>query len=66
MEALFLTKKEAVIINNALSAYAVDLMREINNTKILYDEEKGSEVRDTLYDIVDDLDALQDRLSKYW
>ena len=65
MDALFLTKEETRILHNALNTRAVDLMKQINDTYVYCDPDKATEIREKLYDEVDGVDALLDRLHFY-
>lgn len=65
MNALFLSKEESRVLHNALNTRAVDLMKQINDTWVYCDPDKAPEIREKLYDEVEKVDDLLDRL-KFW
>ena len=58
--ALFLSRKEKELVHNALNVYAVDIMRQINDSYIRFDKEEGEKIREKLYDMMDDIEELMD------
>lgn len=65
MSAIFLSKRERQVLCNALNSRAVDIMRLINDSYVTVDPDRAEEVRKKLYDELDDVDFMLDRLHLY-
>ena len=65
MTAIFLSTHDRHILCNALNSRAVDIMRLVNDSYVTCDPDRVEEVREKLYDELDDVDAMLDRLHLY-